>query len=158
MSDDVMDSSIAAGQAQPDAVSVAMPDPDIPLIVFDGVCVLCSGFTRTVVRLDRAGRFRFATAQSPLGEELYRRHGLRTDVYETSLVLIGGRAYLRLNGLVAVATELGWPWRALRVLRFLPAGWRDRLYRLIAENRYAWFGKRDSCEIPSPELRSRLIG
>ncbi|RUU97023.1 DUF393 domain-containing protein, partial [Mesorhizobium sp. M6A.T.Cr.TU.017.01.1.1] len=72
-------------------------DASHPLIVFDGVCVLCSGFVRMVVRLDRQGRFRFATAQSPFGEALFRKHGLRTDSYETNLVLIDGVAFTRLD-------------------------------------------------------------
>ena len=72
------------------------------LIVFDGICVLCSGFARFVVRFDRDQHFRFATAQSPLGETVFREHGLRTDFYDTNLVIIDGVAYLRLDSLIAV--------------------------------------------------------
>jgi predicted DCC family thiol-disulfide oxidoreductase YuxK len=133
-------------------------DGRYPLIVFDGVCVLCSGFARTVVRLDRQNRFRFATAQSPLGEALYRKHGLRTDVYETNLVIIDGVAYTRMESLVAVMDVLGWPWRAAKVLMLLPRPLRDWFYNRIARNRYALFGRKDSCEIPSAELRARIIG
>ncbi|MEQ1950267.1 thiol-disulfide oxidoreductase DCC family protein [Mesorhizobium yinganensis] len=131
---------------------------DRPLVVFDGVCVLCSGFARMVTRLDRRRRFRFATAQSPLGEALFRHFGLPTDVYETNLVLIDGVGYVRIESLVAVMRELGWPWKAAIVLTLLPAALRDWLYDRIAKNRYALFGKRDACDIPSPALRSRLIG
>lgn len=133
-------------------------DASQPLIVFDGVCVLCSGFVRMVVKLDRKNRFRFATAQSPFGEALFRKYGLRTDSYETNLVLIDGAAFMRLESLVAVMTELGWPWRAARVLLLLPRPLRNWLYNRIARNRYALFGEKDSCEIPSGELRGRLIG
>ncbi|MER9584158.1 DCC1-like thiol-disulfide oxidoreductase family protein [Mesorhizobium sp. M0276] len=129
-----------------------------PLIVFDGVCVLCSGFVRMVVRLDRQSRFRFATAQSPLGEALFRKHGLRTDSYETNLVLIDGVAFTRLDSFVAVMSELGWPWRAMKALLLLPRPLRDWLYISIAKNRYALFGRKDSCDIPSTELRGRMIG
>jgi predicted DCC family thiol-disulfide oxidoreductase YuxK len=128
-----------------------------PLIVFDGVCVLCSGFARTVVRLDREERFRFTTAQSALGEALYRRHGLRTDVYETNLVIIDGVGYTRMDGFIAVMDALGWR-LAARMLRMLPRQLRDALYGLIARNRYALFGKKESCEIPSGALRDRIIG
>ncbi|WP_436158770.1 thiol-disulfide oxidoreductase DCC family protein [Mesorhizobium sp. LjRoot246] len=129
-----------------------------PLIVFDGVCVLCSGFVRMVVRLDRQSRFRFATAQSPLGEALFRTHGLRTDSYETNLVLIDGVAFTRLDSFVAVMSELGWPWRAMKALLLLPRPLRDWLYDRIAKNRYTLFGKKDSCDIPAPELRERFLG
>jgi predicted DCC family thiol-disulfide oxidoreductase YuxK len=128
------------------------------IIIFDGVCVLCSGFVRTIASVDRADRFRFATAQSRLGERLFRHFGLATDVYETNLVIIDGVGYQRLETVMAVARELGWPWRAVSVLKLLPKAARDRLYRLVATNRYAVFGKRESCDIPSTMLRSRLIG
>ncbi|MER8429351.1 thiol-disulfide oxidoreductase DCC family protein [Mesorhizobium caraganae] len=133
-------------------------DASQPLIVFDGVCVLCSGFVRTVVRLDRKNRFRFATAQSPLGEALFHKHGLRTDSYETNLVLIGGAPFMRLDSFVAVMAELGWPWRAAKALLLLPRPLRDWLYERIAKNRYAIFGRKDSCEIPSATMRARMIG
>ncbi len=135
----------------------AIYDERQPLIVFDGVCVLCSGFARMVVRLDRGKRFRFATAQSPLGQALYNKYGLRTDFYETNLVIIDGTAYQRLDSLIATADALGWPWRVARILRILPRSVRDGLYRLIAQNRYALFGRKDSCEIPTGELRNRII-
>ena len=128
-----------------------------PLIVFDGICVLCSSFARFVVRFDRAGKFRFATAQSPLGEALYHRYGLRTDVYETNLVIVDGIAYQRLDSLIAVLNALGWPWRAARLLRLLSRPIRDRLYGLIARNRYALFGKKANCDIPSAALRARIV-
>jgi predicted DCC family thiol-disulfide oxidoreductase YuxK len=129
-----------------------------PLIVFDGVCVLCSGFVRMVIRLDRQSRFRFATAQSPFGEALFRQHGLRTDSYETNLVLIDGVAFTRLDSFVAVMAGLGWPWRVMKALLVLPRPLRNWLYDRIAKNRYALFGRKDSCDIPSPELRERFLG
>ncbi|MER8379422.1 MULTISPECIES: DCC1-like thiol-disulfide oxidoreductase family protein [unclassified Mesorhizobium] len=128
------------------------------MIVFDGVCVLCSGFVRTVVKLDRKGHFHFVTAQSPLGEMLFKKYGLQTDRYETNLVIVDGAAFTRLDSFVAVMAELGWPWRAARILLLLPRPLRDWLYDRIAKNRYALFGKKDNCEIPSAEVRARLIG
>ncbi|MEO5757963.1 MAG: DCC1-like thiol-disulfide oxidoreductase family protein [Mesorhizobium sp.] len=128
------------------------------MIVFDGVCVLCSGFVRMVVRLDRKSRFRFATAQSPFGEALFRKHGLRTDSYETNLALINGAAFTQLDSFVAVMSELGWPWRAAKILLLLPRPLRDWLYDRVAKNRYALFGRKDACEVPSPGMRERFLG
>ncbi|WP_353024201.1 DCC1-like thiol-disulfide oxidoreductase family protein [Mesorhizobium sp. M1403] len=126
--------------------------------MFDGVCVLCSGFVRTVVKLDRKGHFHFVTAQSPLGEMLFKKYGLQTDRYETNLVIVDGAAFTGLDSFVAVMAELGWPWRAARILLLLPRPLRDWLYDRIAKNCYALFGKKDNCEIPSAEVRARLIG
>jgi predicted DCC family thiol-disulfide oxidoreductase YuxK len=142
----------------PKAPAVPTFDGRHPLIVFDGICVLCSGFAKFVVRFDRGRKFRFTTAQSQLGEALYRQHGLRTDVYETNLVIIDGVAHLRLDSMIAVLAELGWPWRAARLLRLIPRPVRDRLYGLIARNRYALFGKKANCDIPSAALRERIVG
>ena len=133
-------------------------DASQPLIVFDGVCVLCSGFVRTVVRLDRKNRFRFATAQSPFGEAMFQKYGLRTDSYETNLVLINGAPFMRLDRFIAVMAELGWPWRAVKALLLIPRPVRDWLYERIAKNRYAIFGRKDSCETPSATMRARMIG
>ena len=133
-------------------------DGSHPLVVFDGVCALCSGFARWVVLLDRGQKFRFATAQSPLGEALYRQYGLRTDIYETNIVIIDGIAYQRMDSLIAVFDAVGWPWRAVRVLKLLPRPARDWLYGLIARNRYALFGQKANCDIPSAALRNRIIG
>jgi len=144
--------------AKPSPPAEPSLDARQPLIVFDGVCVLCSGFVRMVVRLDRQSRFRSTTAQSPFGEALFRKHGLRTDSYETNLVLVDGLAFTKLDGFVAVMSELGWPWRAARALLLLPRPLRDWLYIRIARNRYALFGRKDSCDIASAELRGRLIG
>ena len=147
-----------SNQSEPSPPAEPSFDASHPLIVFDGVCVLCSGFVRMVVRLDRKNRFRFATAQSPFGEALFKQHGLRTDSYETNLVLVDGIAFTQLDSFVAVMSELGWPWRAARVLLLLPRPLRDWLYDRIAKNRYALFGRKDSCDIPSAELRERFLG
>jgi predicted DCC family thiol-disulfide oxidoreductase YuxK len=145
---------------RPDTIEPApeLHDGSHPLIVFDGVCVLCSGLARVTVRLDRSEKFRFATAQSPLGQALYAEHGLRRDDFDTNLVIIDGVAHQRLDSLIAVAEALGWPWRAARALRILPKSWREALYGAIARNRYWLFGRKESCDIPSPELRARIVG
>lgn len=153
-------SSMATPKMRDEGLAALLPPElgDRHLVVFDGVCVLCSGFARLVLRLDRDDRFRFATAQSPLGEALFRRYDLPTDVYETNLVIIDGVAYQRLDSLVATMWALGWPWRAAKALDILPVGLRDWLYGRIAKNRYVLFGRKDSCEIPSGSLKDRLIG
>ena len=135
----------------------SFPD-DRPLLVFDGVCVLCSGFAKFVLRHDKGQRFRFATAQGPIGQALFRHYGLDTVDYETNLVLIGGLAYGKLDAFAAVMGEIGAPWSLLRAVRVLPRGPSDWLYDRIATNRYRLFGRTETCILPPPQWRERFLG
>jgi predicted DCC family thiol-disulfide oxidoreductase YuxK len=132
------------------------PD-DKALIVFDGVCVLCTGWVRFVIERDEAQAFRFATTQSALGQALFRHYGLDTETFETNLVLVDGRAYGKLDSVVAVGACLGSGWRLLAVLRAIPRPVADWLYDRIAKNRYSLFGRTDACMIPPPEWHARFI-
>ena len=135
----------------------AFPD-DGPLLVFDGVCVLCSGFARFVLRADRAARFRFVTAQSTLGRSLFRHYGWDPVEFETNLLIVDGRAFAKLAAFAEAMRLLPWPWKALSATRLLPRPLADRLYDTIARNRYAVFGQRDACVISPPEFRDRFLG
>lgn len=127
------------------------------LIVFDGECVLCSGFFKFIVRADKQEWFDFAIAQSEFGERLYDYYGLKPDDYDTNLVFIDGVLYERLGGFFAVMKLLGWPYKAFAVFGLLPDKFLDWAYYKIARNRYALFGRRDACLIPSQDLKARFI-
>ncbi|MEO0389393.1 MAG: DCC1-like thiol-disulfide oxidoreductase family protein [Pseudomonadota bacterium] len=139
----------------------ALSDPSVlqnrDVIVFDRVCVLCSGFFRFVQRFDRTQRFGFATAQSPVGQALYSDLDLPLDDFETNLVIVDGCIYQRMDAFAAAMRALGWPWRALDAVRLLPRAARDWMYHRIARNRYAIFGKYQTCLIPSPEVQARFL-
>lgn len=128
-----------------------------PLIVFDGMCVLCSANARFVLKHDRRRRFRLTTAQGPLGEALYRHYGLADGDYETMLVIDRGRLLTESDAAIAIARGLGWPWRAAAVARIVPKPLRNALYRLVARNRYRWFGRRDTCWVPRPGEADRIL-
>jgi len=139
-------------------------DPQVPrfpddkgLIVFDGVCVLCTGSARFVLERDNDFAFRLTTAQSPLGQALFRHYGLDAETFETNLVLIDGRAYAKLDSVAVACQRLGGVWRLLSVLRLLPRPVADWLYDRIATNRYALFGRTHRCMIPEPQWRARFI-
>ena len=134
----------------------AFPDDKV-LVVFDGVCVLCSGFAKFILKRDSAFAFRMTTAQSPLGQALYRHYGLDAETFETNLVIADGRAYAKLDSVAVTGARLGRAWRALTLLRLLPRPLADWLYDRVARNRYALFGRTDSCMIPPPEWRERFI-
>lgn len=132
-------------------------DDTAGLIVFDGECVLCSAFVRFVFRHDRQGRFRFTMAQSTLGQALYRHYGLDPGDFETNLALRNGILHTKMASFAAVMAGLGWPWRALSVVRLIPRPIGNWLYNRIARNRYRLFGRYDACRVPAPELRARVI-
>jgi predicted DCC family thiol-disulfide oxidoreductase YuxK len=138
----------------PDVIPPALVQTD--LIVFDGECVLCSGFFRFMTARDK-GQFRFATAQSPVGQTLYGALDLSLTDFETNLVIVDGTVYQRLDAFCMAMKSLGWPWRALSVARVLPRFLKDPMYHLIARNRYRIFGRYDTCMIPTPDVRARFV-
>lgn len=131
---------------------------DRKIIVFDGECVLCSGFFHFVVKRDPKGMFNFIIAQSDLGEALYQHYGLKGDDYKTNLVIINGQLYQDLDALAAVLREIGGLWRLAAWVSYLPGPVKKFLYNRIARNRYSLFGRRDSCYMPTPELKARFLG
>jgi predicted DCC family thiol-disulfide oxidoreductase YuxK len=130
---------------------------DRPIIVFDGKCVLCSGFAKFVVHRDRYARFRLLAAQSPLGDALYRHFGLDPINYETYILLHHGVAYFRSEAAIRILEGLGLPWRLASVCRVCPLSVRDRLYDFVARHRLRLFGARPSCYIPSPAEADRFL-
>ena len=131
-----------------DLAAAGLSDLRQPVIVFDGVCNLCTGFVRFVLRWDRAALFRFLPAQSPGGELLYARLGLKSGDWDTNLLILDARVYTELDAFIEVARRFGGVWRLMPVLYAIPRSLRDWLYNRIARNRYRWFGKRDTCYLP----------
>jgi predicted DCC family thiol-disulfide oxidoreductase YuxK len=146
---------IAAVSDLPQDLQTALGGRDI--IVFDGECVLCSGFFRFVLRQDRESRFSFVIAQSALGGRLYEALGLDARDFETNLVIVTGRIHGKLGALGAAMGALGWPWRGLAVVSVLPRWLADPLYDRIARNRYRLFGRYDDCLVPDAALRARFV-
>ena len=129
---------------------------DGPVIVFDGVCVLCNGWVRFLLKHDRDARYRFASMQSPAGRALLQRHGLDADDPASFLLVAGGSAWTDTEAIVRVLQGLGGVWRMAAGVRLVPASVRDRLYRLGARNRYRWFGT-TTCPVPTPAQRDRFL-
>ena len=131
---------------------------DQPILVFDGKCVLCSATVQFIFAHDRERRVRFVVAQSPLGTALYRHFGLKSEDYETNIVLENGRALTLSESSIRIFELVGWPWSLMSVFRILPSFARDRIYEVIAKNRLKWFGARESCFLPGPDDRARFLG
>lgn len=126
------------------------------LIVFDGECVLCSGFFRFMLKRDKARRFEFATAQSPLGQRMYEALNLSAADFETNLVIVDGKIFQRLDAFAAAMRALPGGWPFLSLVRFLPRAVKDPLYFSIARNRYVLFGRYETCMIPDAALLERF--
>jgi predicted DCC family thiol-disulfide oxidoreductase YuxK len=126
------------------------------IVVFDGVCNLCSRSVRFMLKHDVHGKLRFASVQSPVGRELLERNGVDALDPQTFLLIDGGRVYVRTDAALEIAKDLG-GWRWLQVFRVVPRGVRDWLYGYVARNRYRWFGKREACFVPTEEQRARFL-
>lgn len=133
-------------------------DDSGPVAVMDGTCALCSAGARLIDRFDRSGRIRICPADTGLGRALLRHHGMDADDPESWLFLMDGRAYESMDAWIRAASVVGGAGRALQILRFLPRGVQDWLYRRVARNRYRIFGRTDLCAAAKPSLRARLIG
>ncbi|MDO6725704.1 DCC1-like thiol-disulfide oxidoreductase family protein [Cognatishimia sp. 1_MG-2023] len=129
--------------------------PDV--IVFDGHCILCQHFFQFVLRRDRAEHYAFAVAQSDFGQQLYAELGLPGDRLETMLVVDGGTAYQKLDGVCAIMARLGGIWSVLGWMRVLPRPLKNLIYGIIAKNRFRLFGRRETCMVPSADLRDRFV-
>ena len=128
-----------------------------PIIVFDGLCVLCSANAQFVLRHDRNRRFRLTSMQGDVGQSLCRAHGIDPADPDTIIVVDGDRVWRNSDAVLAIYAGLGWPWRAAAIARTMPRAFRDPVYRWVARNRYRWFGRRETCWLPSPADRDRLL-
>lgn len=128
-----------------------------PIVVFDGVCALCSGWVRFLLRHDRRGVFRFAAMQEPVGRGLLIAHGIDPDDPVSFLLVDKSTGWHDSDGVIEVLRRLGGAWRLAGLLRIIPKRPRDAAYRLLARNRYRVFGRRDSCMLPRPEARDRFL-
>ncbi|HEY6816791.1 MAG TPA: DCC1-like thiol-disulfide oxidoreductase family protein [Croceibacterium sp.] len=130
-------------------------DDSRPLFIFDGICVLCSGGVGWIMRHDPHARIAFTDAQGPVGQAIYRHYGLDFD--DTYLFLAEGQPHTLIEGYFEVARVLGGVWRLAGVFRLIPRPLRDAFYRLVARNRYRWFGTAGHCALLTPEQRARLL-
>lgn len=127
------------------------------LLLFDGVCHLCDASVRFIVRRDPAGKIKFAPIQSPLGRELYTQHGLDPDSPNAMLFITPRGVFQASDAALEIARTLGSAWKLALLSKPLPRALRDAVYYFIARNRYRWFGKDESCMLPTAELQARMI-
>lgn len=129
----------------------------MPVVLFDGVCNLCNGSVRFVIERDPHRHFQFAPLQSETATTLIG--GLANPLaMPDSIVLVDdGRLYVRSTAALRIARRLRFPWPLLWVFMAVPRPLRDWVYDVIARHRYGWFGKRDTCMVPTKEIRDRFL-
>lgn len=145
------------------------------MILFDGVCNLCSRSVQFILKRDKRGRFRFASLQSPVGQALLQQAGLPADHIDTFVLIENSnlpilstgvtagtppsaiKVYTRSSGALRVLRLLGGAWALLYIFWIIPRPIRDIVYDWVARHRYRWFGKQDSCWLPRPEWKDRFL-
>jgi predicted DCC family thiol-disulfide oxidoreductase YuxK len=127
------------------------------IILFDGVCNVCSGAVQFVIKRDKKNIFRFASLQSAEGQKLLAHHKLPPSDFNSFVLIENDKVYIKSDGALKVAKELNGLWPLLYGFIIVPKVLRDGVYNLIARNRYKWFGKKDSCMIPTPEIMAKFL-
>jgi predicted DCC family thiol-disulfide oxidoreductase YuxK len=129
-----------------------------PIILFDGVCNFCNGAVNFVIKRDKNAKIQFAPLQSQKGRMYLRQLGLAEDDLQSFIFIEDEIAYSRSTAALKVCKYLGalWPW--CYGLIIIPKFIRDGLYNWVAKHRYSWFGKKDQCMMPTPEVRKRFLG
>ena len=144
-----------------DAASTMPKNPAHPaisrLLLFDGVCNLCNGAVQFVIERDAGRKFMFASLQSATGQERLRHFGLSTQHFDSFVLIEGERFYTESTAALRVARQMDGGWPLLYAFITVPAPVRNAVYRFVARNRYRWFGRQDSCAMPTPELKARFL-
>ena len=126
------------------------------IVIFDGLCHFCDRSVQFMLRHDRAGAFRYAPSQSPIAATILARCGL-PPAPGTIVLVEADRVSLRSTAALRIARRLGVPWSIASVLLWLPVRVRDPIYAVVARYRIQWFGRRDTCRIPTPDQASRFL-
>jgi predicted DCC family thiol-disulfide oxidoreductase YuxK len=127
-----------------------VPASDRPVVLFDGVCNLCNGVVRFIIARDPSARFRFAPLQWAVA-------GAAPGTADSIVLVVAGKRYTRSTAALRIARGLRFPWPLLYALVLVPRPLRDLVYDWVARHRYGWFGKRETCMVPTPEVRGRFL-
>jgi predicted DCC family thiol-disulfide oxidoreductase YuxK len=128
-----------------------------PVILFDGVCNLCSGSVQFIIKHDPEHYFHFASLQSAFGQDVLVKYKLPAADFDSFILLDNDQVYTKSTAALRVVKKLNGLWPSLYGLVIIPRFIRNAVYNLIAKNRYKWFGKQEACWLPTPELKGLFI-
>jgi len=133
-------------------------ESDKKIILFDGVCNLCNSAVQFVIKRDKEAVFRFAALQSEIGKKLIAERNIDTNKVDSIILIEPGIAYyIKSTAALKISISFGGLWSLSTILMWFPEGFRNIVYDFIAKNRYKWYGKKDQCMIPTPELKARFL-
>jgi predicted DCC family thiol-disulfide oxidoreductase YuxK len=124
------------------------------ILYFDGVCNLCNGLVRFIIKADRRKQIKFSPLQSSAAGEMRMLNNISED---TVVYFSGNKYFTKSAAILRLLDDLGGAWRIFRILSIIPQKLRDKIYDMIARNRYRIFGRKETCIVPSPEVRERFI-
>ena|SRR5688572_15981092 len=127
------------------------------IVLFDGVCNLCNGLVQFIIKRDPAGVFKFASLQSDYGQQQLEKFNIDKNLLHSIILVRDSQYYQRSDAALEIAKKIKGGWRVLYAFKIIPRFLRDGIYNLIAKNRYRFFGKKDACWIPTPELKERFL-
>ena len=128
------------------------------IILFDGVCNLCNNAIQFIIKHDKKDQFRFATLQGEIGQKFISERNIDQQKTDSIILIEPSVAYyLKSTAALKIGRNFGGIWILLWILEQIPVSFRDWVYSYIAKNRYKWFGKKNECMIPTPELKSKFL-
>lgn len=132
-----------------------MEEPRV--ILFDGVCNFCNYWVNFAINRDSKKKLRFTTLQGETAKQLLPQYNISPTNISSVIFIDKGKAYTQSSAALRICKHLNGGWKLFYALMIVPKFIRDFFYNIIARNRYKWFGKKDECRIPTPELRERFL-
>jgi len=127
------------------------------IVLFDGVCNLCNSSVQFILKRDKKKKFLFGSLQGKAGQQYLEKYQLPTNTFNSFMLIEGEKLYSRSTAALKMLKHLGGIWSLFYGLIIIPPFIRDAVYNFIAKNRYRWFGKKEACWVPTPDLKSRFL-
>lgn len=131
------------------------PTQEGPIVFFDGVCNLCNSFVNLLMSIDKNSQFRIASLQGDTAKRLIKED--KTVLPDSVILLKEGKLFVESDAVLEIVKTLGGLWKILLIFKIIPRGIRDSVYRAIAARRYKFFGKKDTCRLPTQEEKDRFL-
>jgi predicted DCC family thiol-disulfide oxidoreductase YuxK len=127
------------------------------IVLFDGVCNFCNNSVQFILRKEKKPLFKFAALQSEIGKKLMQQFSSTSQLPDSIIYIRDGKVFSKSGAALRICLALKGAWPLLSIFLIVPYFVRDFVYDVVARNRYRWWGKRESCFLPTPEIRSRFL-